>query len=235
MLGLLAAIWAFFSKQDLFQRPGVRITIFGLIIGIVIFLFGMNLGAKKFDRYLIPIYAPMNIIAGLGWTAVAFCVKEKMPSLYSRFVATALLIAVIGIQIWSSFEIFPYTLSYYNPLLGGGRKALQVMQIGWGEGLDQAAFYLNRKENPQEIQALTWYRNGPFSYYFDGELRKIKGNEFMEDNWRNLEESDYLVIYVHQWQRNLPAELLEYIEDWDPEHSIWINSIEYARIYKVPK
>jgi hypothetical protein len=49
----------------------------------------------------------------------------------------------------SALWTFPYYLSYYNPLMGGPRKAPQVMQIGWGEGLDQAGRYLDRNPSPE--------------------------------------------------------------------------------------
>jgi hypothetical protein len=235
LLGLLAAIWAFLTNQDLFTKHGVRLTLFGLIVAVVIFVFGMSLGTKKFDRYLIPVYAPLDIIAGLGWTAVAMWVKVKLPSAYSKVVSATILVLILGIQIASFSSIFPYNLSYYNPLLGGSRKAPQVMQIGWGEGLDQAAMYLNRKVGVKDLQVLSWYANGPFSFFFEGESIKIRGDNSTENNLQNLRESDYLVIYIHQWQRDLPADLLAYINHWEPEHSIWINNIEYARIYKVPK
>jgi len=234
LLGLLAAAWAFFSKQELFSRPGVRRTLFGLLIAALVFYLGMNLGSKKFDRYLLPVYAPFNIIAALGWTAAALWLKERLPAFYARFVPGALLVLVVFFQAWSSLSIFPYSLAYYNPLLGGSRIAPRVMQVGWGEGLDQAAIYLNQKEGAQNLDVFTWYQNGPFSFFFEGNSRKISDGDFTSSDWQTLAGSDYLVIYIHQWQRDLPAELLEHIKSWQPEHTVWINNLEYVKIYKVP-
>ena len=154
LLGLLAAAWAFFSKQNLFSKPGVRRTFFSLLITVLVFCLAMNLGSKKFDRYLLPVYAPLNIIAALGWTALALWLKQRLPALFARIVPAALLMLLIVFQAWSSLGIFPYPLAYYNPLLGGGRKAPQVMQIGWGEGLDQAAMYLNQKYQAKKLKIL---------------------------------------------------------------------------------
>jgi len=235
LLGLLAAAWAFFSKQNLFSKPGVRRTFFSLLITVLVFCLAMNLGSKKFDRYLLPVYAPLNIIAALGWTALALWLKQRLPALFARIVPAALLMLLIVFQVWSSLSIFPYSLAYYNPLLGGGRKAPQVMQIGWGEGLDQAAMYLNQKDQAKKLNVFSWYENGPFSFFFEGNSQHIGTGAFTSEDWKTLEESDYLVIYIHQWQRNLPAELLDYIKSWNPEHSVWINNIEYARIYKLDK
>jgi hypothetical protein len=41
-----------------------------------------------------------------------------------------------------------------------------------------------------------------------------------------------LVIYIHQLQRDLPANLLDIIQDWTPEHTILINDMEYVQIYR---
>ncbi len=110
LLGLLAAAWAFFSKQELFSKPGVRRTLFGLLIAVLVFYLGMNLGSKKFDRYLLPVYAPLNIIAALGWTAAALWLKERLPAFYARIVPGALLVLVSflpGLVFSQHLPLFP--------------------------------------------------------------------------------------------------------------------------------
>lgn len=49
---------------------------------------------------------------------------------------------------------------------------------------------------------------------------------------REVLELDYAVIYIHQWLRQAPKQLLDYLAQRTPEHSIWINGLEYVRIYK---
>jgi hypothetical protein len=51
--------------------------------------------------------------------------------------------------------------------------------------------------------------------------------------WNLFLSSDYAVIYVHQWQRGFPKPVVEYIENLTPEHSIWIDGIEYVRIFRI--
>ena len=51
---------------------------------------------------------------------------------------------------------------------------------------------------------------------------------------QRLKKSDYLVVYYHhQMARNIPQKLLMDIAGVEPEHTIWLNGIEYARIYQV--
>ena len=54
-----------------------------------------------------------------------------------------------------------------------------------------------------------------------------------DDEMRVVMESDYLVIYIHQWQRQTPRNLLDRIAARTPEHCIWINDLEYARVYRL--
>jgi hypothetical protein len=51
------------------------------------------------------------------------------------------------------------------------------------------------------------------------------------DRW--FFDTDYAVVYVHQWQRRTPELMLKYLATQVPEHSVWIDGIEYARIYKM--
>jgi hypothetical protein len=107
------------------------------------------------------------------------------------------------------------------------------MTIGWGEGIDEAARYLDAKPKAQDLIVVSWYARGSFSYYFSGTSRSIDGI-IDETAFQELIEADYAVIYFHQWQRQAPKEFLEFLSDKEPEHSVWINGLEYARVYKLP-
>jgi hypothetical protein len=104
------------------------------------------------------------------------------------------------------------------------------MMIGWGEGLDQAARYLNDKPGAGKLKAISWYADGPFSFIFDGEtIRK----DFPVSP-ADLPSADYLVMYAHQWQRELPSrEFLDYFDSREPERIVSIDGLEYARIYRL--
>jgi len=107
------------------------------------------------------------------------------------------------------------------------------MLIGWGEGLDEVGRYLSQKPASQKLTVLSWMPYGCLSYYFPGKVRPILSNtDFSQEDWVRLDSVDYIVIYIQQWQLNIPNSLLEYLSNSMPEHSIWINGIEYARIYR---
>jgi hypothetical protein len=106
------------------------------------------------------------------------------------------------------------------------------MQIGWGEGLDQAARYLNQKPEAAEMGAVSWYNLGPFSYFFNGEAHHLSYlPDVSPQDWEKFLANNYAVVYIHQWQRGISDQVLEYLSQRTPEKTIWINGIEYVRIY----
>jgi hypothetical protein len=42
-----------------------------------------------------------------------------------------------------------------------------------------------------------------------------------------------LVIYIHQWQRGTPQNLLDALSQLTPVHVVEINGVEYARVYQL--
>ena len=228
VLGILAfslRIWPFDSDAN--RRSGLILALYAFAFAAV-----MSAGAKKFDRYLIPSFLPLDLLAGFGW-AGALVWGWKARGLLARTGILAIIAAAISSQVYLAASTYPYYLSYYNPLMGGSRKAPEVMMIGWGEGLDQAARYLDSLPGVERLRVMSHYPDGSFSYFFEGEtIAQI-------DHWEGLESSqfdnvDYFVLYDHQLQRQQPdRELLAYFESQTPEYIVRINGLEYARVYNL--
>jgi hypothetical protein len=236
-MGLLLAGVAFWKKHPALSLPSSRATGGWFLFFVVAFTILMSLSAKKYDRYLLPVYAPLDMLAGVGWAYLASLLgKQRFPAL-QRLLPLGVLAGVVALHAGLALNTHPYYFTYYNPLLGGGRRAVQVMQIGWGEGLDQAAQYLNQKPGVKKIKAISSITSGCFSYFFEGQDREmpyLNDEAVDEDDWQKFIESDYAVIYISQWQRNIAPPILDYVSQKTPEHTVWINGLEYARIYKLP-
>ena len=180
LLGLILALGGFVRRRKPFAHAGPRFVAAILLLYAVSFLLFMNIGAKKFDRYLLPAYLPLALIAGCGYAALGAWLQEKLARRYrvahrkakaARHARAAWLPALIFVVILSAqaalaLSAFPYYLSYYNPLLGGGARAPQVMMIGWGEGADQAGRAARRAARCRNLVVASGYTNGPFSYFF---------------------------------------------------------------------
>jgi hypothetical protein len=214
------------------NEEGPRRAVFLLLLFFFFYGLMVSLSAKKFDRYFLPGYLPLDLLAGVGWAALAEFFRSRLAASARRWVLPGLILAVVGLQAFYALPTYPYYLSYYNPLLGGSEKAPQVMLIGWGEGLDEAARYLNQKPDATELTVSVWYDVGPFSYFFEGESLYIPIVPDVEP--RRLERllsADYAVIYYHQWQRNTPQPLLDILALETPEYIVQIDGLEYARVY----
>jgi hypothetical protein len=233
LAGLMAAIIAFVFKREPLAQPAARRTVAGLVLFAVVFAAAMTLSAKKFDRYGLPIYPPLDLVAATGWVALGRWLAGRLTPRLQQATGPVILGLALVIQAVGTLNTSPYYFSYYNPLMGGGSQATNVMLIGWGEGLDQAARYLNNKPDAGELEVASWYIR-PFSCIFTGISRRIPIQaELSEDELHRVLSADYVVIYIHQWQRQTPKNLLDVLVSQAPEHSIWINGLEYARIYKM--
>lgn len=236
LIGLFLAGLAFLRGSLTWQQKQVM---GALLLFAVLYMLVMEQGAKKFDRYFLPVYAPLNLIAAMGWIKVVQWLftlniwpqKAESPPSLTQWGTPLLLSALLFIQLSIIVPLFPYYLSYYNPLLGGPTKAPDVMMVGWGEGLELAAAYLNQQPNAEQMQVMSWYADGPFSYFFQGKSIRIQPFDRHLAEWL---ESDYVLSYVNLWQRNLPSpDVLAYLEQQPPEHVVEINGMEHVRIYNM--
>ena len=206
-----------------------------------LFSFGlfMTLGDKKFDRYILPIYPMMEILAALGLCQLGMLLARRFSGRYQDVIlsgrsawAFGLVVAAV-LQAGSTLPHYPYYLTYYNPLVGGGRLAPQVYYVGWGEGLDQVARYLNQKPEVAQLEVSSWYHREliPFFHGLAYRLDSRGDTDLMP--WHT---ADYVVFYLNQVQRENPdLALVNYFRSLEPEHVVRLKGIDYAWIYRTPE
>lgn len=233
LFGLAVALAAYVLKFSLFKVKKVRGAVIGLLLFLVVYTLFLTFASKSSDKYYIPVYPVLDLIAGLGCYACVDWVGKLKPFAGKKMFPYLALSAIILVQIVGTMRTYPYYSVYFNPLLGGSRRAGEILSVGSGEGLDLAAEYLNNKPDAENLKAMSWYGNGPFSYYFVGESRPLWSYVWNEEKISDLKEMDYLVVYSNQWRRGMPVGLFTHLAEVEPEHSVWINNIEYARIYDV--
>jgi hypothetical protein len=195
----------------------------------------MTLGDKKFDRYILPIYPAMEILAALGLCQLGTLIARKVGGriLASRS-AWALGMAVAALlQAGFALPHYPYYLTYYNPLVGGSWLAPKTYYVGWGEGLDQAARYLNQKPEVAQLEVSSWYHREliPFFHGLAYRLDSRGDTDLMP--WHT---ADYVVFYLNQVQRENPdLAMVNYFHSLEPEHVVRVKGIDYAWIYRAPE
>ena len=233
LVGLMLGTFDLFLPQWKWIAASKRRPLGGLLLFAVLFTLFMTAGAKKFDRYLLPVYPALDLAAGVGWVAAASWMRRNWPAPVTQIAAPVILIAATAWQMSGALSSYPYYFSYYNPLFGGTRKAPDVMMIGWGEGLDQAAQFLNTQPDlaHQQVAAGVW--STTFSYYYKGTVvpSRFESGPGIEDVWL---DSDYYVLYINEKQRGkIPPELTDYLAGLEPARVIRINGLDYVYIYDI--
>lgn len=232
LLGLGLAIFAWVFPRFRLITPTQRRSLGMLLLFTLLFAVFMTLGAKKFDRYLLPVYLPLDLVAGVGWVAAVTWIRQQ-PQRWAQALAPVLLAGVVAGQVGVTVSSYPYYLSYYNPLLGGAARASEVMMVGWGEGLDQAAHFLNSQPGAVNRQVATGVWSTTFSYYYIGPVvsSRFEPGANVAEDWVN---SDYYVLYINEKQRGkISNDLTDYLSTLKPVHRIEINGIDYVYIYDI--
>lgn len=201
----------------------------GLVAYIVFFIAPVSLISRRGDRYILPVYFAAGLLAVLALWWLVTWLKRQLPAFFNRLNLTATGLVGVAVLVQASLVLLyhPYYLAYYNPLLGGGRTAPYQVNIGWGEGLDLAARYLNdlNKEEPPQVAA--WYSN-QFAPYYHGPTIDLS-------NQSATLTGEYTVFYINQVQRGFPSrEILAYFRQREPLQVIKLGGIEYAWIYPGP-
>ncbi|MFB0538383.1 MAG: ArnT family glycosyltransferase [Anaerolineae bacterium] len=204
-----------------------------------LFVAFITLSPKKLDRYLLPVFPAIALLAAAGLWELAETVQKKASGVLSRWVIWAVHLFPVGclvLQVAFLSPHYPYNLTFYNPALGGIRQASHVILIGWEEGLDKVARYLDEKEGIEDRRVLAWYSALGFNTLFRGESRELSpGRQPADDVWLWY-ESDYVVLYINQVQRGLPdARTLAFFRSLEPEYTVRLKGLEYAWVYKVPE
>jgi 4-amino-4-deoxy-L-arabinose transferase-like glycosyltransferase len=216
---------------------------FALWAFILLYILLMTIGAKKFDRYLLPIFPIIDILAALGllalgemgweWAKRRFGVAPRIPSFRISALGLGL---VLLLQGGFALPHYPYYLTYYNPLLGGIRQAAQTLLVGWGEGYEQAVRYLNQKEDAARLSVATWYAKQCVAPFFGGQAHKLNVNSQEPIGVVPWYDTDYVISYINQVQRDIPnPATVSFFRSQQPEYVVHIKGLDYASIYKVPQ
>jgi hypothetical protein len=234
LVGLLFLPWVFVRRITPLDTSARRFTAVGLVLFSLLFVVFMTIGDKLADRYVLPVFPTLDILAAAGWLGVLYWLHARIGrTQLARWLPGVLLGFVVLLQAAVFWPVFPYYLNYYNPLVGGIFTAQKVVPIGWGEGLDQAGRYLSAKPNATDLEVASWYNTGSFSYFFPGETRSIPAlPDVSPDSLTDILASDYVVIYIHQWQRQAPTSLLAQLKDLEPVAAIRLSSLDYVEIYQ---
>lgn len=195
------ALLAFFRQRGVMRRTTLALFLAG--IGYAILL---SFSADKSDRYILFTHLTLALAAVFGMRYL------RVPAL--------VIIGVIAFLTIDTARLHPYYLAHYN-------RAYPVEvdhKLGWGEGLEQAAQYIQTR-NPGSSVASYYHR--VFSHFYTGPSQDLSGDS----------NADYVVLYRSMFERGLGHPDTDLSQQFifsgrhQPEHIITINGLPYVWIY----
>jgi 4-amino-4-deoxy-L-arabinose transferase-like glycosyltransferase len=229
----LSLLWL--PRQPRIPRIGLLFLV--LIGALFILLFGLASGRNS-AHYVLTSYVAMDILAGAGFVALADWLGSRDIRAGRHVVSLVIPGIAVAVQAASALAHYPYYYTYYNPIMEAREPGLQDPNFGYGEGLDLAAAYLRQMPGAANSTVMAFYGHGPFSYFYPGTTEPLKTVYADEENVPQLQQilrrCDYLVIYYAlEKGRDSPANVMRALQGATPEKSIWLNGIEYIRIYSM--
>ena len=214
MLGWLGLVVA--------RRRKASASEWALLAFALLFTLFMTLGGKRSNRYILPAWPALYLLAAIGLRQISN-IKYQMPHTTVRITRYALISALAILLIVPPVAVYPYYLTYFNPLLGGALTAPRLVKIGWGEGLDQVGRWLDSRPDAPTLRVGSYYASA-LAPFFAGKISEVTAAEL-----------DYVVLYRKQMQAGNPSPtMLRYYASAEPSHTVRLAGIEYAWVYAGP-
>jgi hypothetical protein len=179
----------------------------------------------------VPAFPSVDILAAIGFAYVGGLLPSggrdgdrPQPLAW----AGAAVVAVLALGNAASWH--PYELAAFNQVLGGAAAGERAFQVGWGEGYEQAADWLNTQPDITGVVVAT-QRTEMLQPYMRGgaQVTAPLGPDALPD------QSGYVVVYIRDVQGGsaLPP-FDQFFGRQEPLHTVEIEGVPYAWIYQVP-
>jgi hypothetical protein len=187
--------------------------IWWLIISyIFFFIVMMTLGAKKGDRYILPVWPAIDTLAAFGLYSLLQW-RRRVGYVLGAGAALYLLFTVASYH--------PYAIAYSNPLFPDNWS----QELGWGEGLDQVAAWLNTN-HPDAVVA-SWYPE---------ELGALTSARVAHINAHEQLNVRYVVLYRNMFGRDKANPANDFIDEYykkkTPVFVARVQGKEFAWVYE---
>jgi 4-amino-4-deoxy-L-arabinose transferase-like glycosyltransferase len=229
LLGLLALPLALRRAQ-----PATRRDLLVLAGFVVFFILALSIFPKKFNRYLIPAFPAVDILAAVGLMAMVdfrFQIldwrldRSKIQNLRSK-----IMIGIIGcLALVNAAWYHPYGIVYFNQALGGAAMGARTFLAGWGEGFEQVAAWLNQQPDITGVVTVS-----PMGSALQPYMRKGAHVDGPEGD-ALPRKSGYVVVYIRQVQdgQTVPP-FDQFYGPAVPLHVVRLHGVDYAWIYQAP-
>lgn len=226
---LIAVAWKRFP-------PSTRRTLALLTTFIIIFTVGLSVFPKKFNRYLVPVFPAVDMLAAAGWVGTfsllapwASPLAQKLRAMRIRHTGMLPVGMLCAVAIINSWWWHPYSITAFNQLLGGAEAGAHNLAVGWGEGLEQVAAWLNEQPDITDVLTISHMITSLDPFLKEG------ARATFPDQGRLKAGAGYVVTYIYQVQGGNPPPPFDALYGtMTPLHTITIHGVDYAWVYDAP-
>jgi 4-amino-4-deoxy-L-arabinose transferase-like glycosyltransferase len=197
---------------------------------VAFLLLSGDLSPKKQDRYLLPLFPILDMLAAFVYVEFGrYAMRGAQYISRARHYALRIMaLSLLAFHALPVVTVYPYYLAYFNPLLGGLPRAVETTLVGWGEGMEQVAAYLNQQPDAERLYVASVPSQTLLPYF------KGTGENFYTNDVAL--RADRVVLYISEVQRLAPSpEIVRYFRAMEPEHIVYVEGAPYAWIYSGPK
>lgn len=122
----MVAIYVFIRTPN-WRTQWRDVLILSAPVGLILFAASVEIGLNRHLRYVLPVIPPLLVLVSRAF--ISFQSQSRLKWLVTLGALT---------MIASSLHVYPYSLAYFNSLVGGPTKAqrwFNASNIGWGEDL----------------------------------------------------------------------------------------------------
>ena len=223
LIGLLLALVAGVRQWRRGKRPALPPIIWWGIPFTILFVAGMGLSDRVFDRYVLPVTMLLTLFAGwhLGQRLGNLPERRRQQATWIGLAATGL----YALVHWAT------PMSAYNWLLGGPWLAQHAMPLGWGEGVSAAARQAatTAVQTGEEATRLFTTSVPAAAPFFPGEV--ILLTDVVLGEIRPQDFVVYGVSYIQTHPDQFDPNAGKWPGNIDAEHTSDFLGVEQARLY----
>ncbi|MEX0650118.1 MAG: phospholipid carrier-dependent glycosyltransferase [Candidatus Andersenbacteria bacterium] len=212
-LAVLYIIWRI-AKEGLAGRDSRPVLL--LVSFVIFFVLMMTLGAKKGDRYILPVYPVLDILAATALLGIGTMAIKRWR--IAPVVPISAAVIYLATVVW---QYHPYEIAYSNPIFPDNLS----QELGWGEGLDQVGLWLS--ENHPEAVVASWYPQ---------ELQAYTSAQVLDYGAHEHPQNQFVVLYRNMFGRAADHPATEMVEQYyskrTPVFVAMISGKEYAWVYE---
>ncbi|MEO7912019.1 MAG: glycosyltransferase family 39 protein [Roseiflexaceae bacterium] len=204
---------------------------------VILFVAAMSIFPKKFDRYMVPAFPALDVLAAVGLLRVGgwglgigkklrreSLVVGRRSSVVKGVAGFIGVVALVNIAWWH-----PYSIDAFNQVFGGTRAGVRTFTVGWGEGLEQVADWLNAQPDITSVRTVALRITSLNPYLRDRAEAVFPKGEQLRDR------TGYVVVYLPQTQAGAADGVFgQFYGRAPPLHTVRIHGVDFAWIYRAP-